>query len=82
LKVGAASPLDDAGILLQVLNILGPGQHIFISAVSNLWRESYEKVDSVQMAGIIADYDDNAVLHTIKLAHECGRTFAHSWQSG
>jgi hypothetical protein len=45
-----ASPLENAGILLHVLNILGPGQHLFISAVSKAWRDSYERVDDVQMA--------------------------------
>jgi hypothetical protein len=64
-KLGAASPLNDASILLHVLNILGPGQHFFISAVSKAWKESYARVDGVQMAGITADYDDEVVLHTI-----------------
>jgi hypothetical protein len=30
----AASPLENAGILLHVLNILGPGHHLFVSAMS------------------------------------------------
>jgi hypothetical protein len=38
--VGAASPLDDAGILLHVLDILGPG-HFFVhlSCEQGLARE-------------------------------------------
>eukprot|EP00953_Heterococcus_sp_UTEX-ZZ885_P002106 1644-Heterococcus_DN1.PRE.5 len=53
-RVGVAitSPLDDAGILLHILNTLGPGQHLFISAVSKAWKESYESVASVQIAGL------------------------------
>jgi hypothetical protein len=49
---GNISPLDDSGILLHVLNILGAGQHLFISAVCKAWKESYESVASVQMAGL------------------------------
>jgi hypothetical protein len=45
----AASPLEDAGTLSHVLTILGPGHHLFISAVSKAWRESYKRVASVQM---------------------------------
>eukprot|EP00953_Heterococcus_sp_UTEX-ZZ885_P006839 4174-Heterococcus_DN1.PRE.1 len=48
--IGVASPLDNAGILLHMLSILGPGHHLFISAVSKTWRESYKRVDSVQAA--------------------------------
>jgi hypothetical protein len=63
--VGAASPLEDAGILLHILSIVGPGQHLFISAVSRAWRESYSRAGSVQMPGITEDYDDIADLRTI-----------------
>jgi hypothetical protein len=59
------SPLDDAGILLHVLNILGPGQHLLVSAVSKAWRDSYTRVASVQMAGITEDCDGIADLVTI-----------------
>jgi hypothetical protein len=45
----ATSPLEDASILLHVLNILGPGHHLFISAVSKAWRETYKRVASVQV---------------------------------
>jgi hypothetical protein len=61
----SASPLDDAGILRHVLNNLGPGHHLFISAVSKAWRETYERISSIQMAGFEEDFDDEAVLHTI-----------------
>jgi hypothetical protein len=64
-EVGLASPLDDAGILLHVLNSLGPGHHLFISAVSKAWRDSYERVASVQMAGIPREHSVQASLHTI-----------------
>jgi hypothetical protein len=46
--VSSASPLDDASILLHVLKNVGPGQHLFISAVSEAWRERYKRVASVQ----------------------------------
>eukprot|EP00953_Heterococcus_sp_UTEX-ZZ885_P031703 16610-Heterococcus_DN1.PRE.7 len=63
--VGAAAPLEDAGTLLNILSILGPGQHLFISAVSRAWRESYSRVGTVQMPGITEEYDDIADLRTI-----------------
>jgi hypothetical protein len=62
---GAALPLDASDILLRALNILGPGQHLFISAVSKAWRESYKGVASVQMAGVLQDCGEEAELHTI-----------------
>jgi hypothetical protein len=62
-EIGAAAPLDDAGILLHVLNNLGPG--LFISAVSKAWRDSYVKVASVQMAGLNHYYEQQADLHNI-----------------
>jgi hypothetical protein len=64
-KLDASSPLDDTSILRHVLNILGPGQHVFVSAVSKAWRDSYTRVASVQMPWITEDVDDEAVLHTI-----------------
>jgi hypothetical protein len=87
----ASSPLGNAGILLHVFNILGPGQHLLVSAVSKAWRESYGEVDSLNMVGN-RDYDDMARLYTItskttlgsavlasppliRLAHDCGLTF-------
>jgi hypothetical protein len=59
------SPLDDAGILLHVLNILGPGQRLFISGVSKAWKKSYESVASVQMAGLHNFHSTRALLWTI-----------------
>eukprot|EP00953_Heterococcus_sp_UTEX-ZZ885_P006960 4248-Heterococcus_DN1.PRE.2 len=64
-EIDAASPLEDAGILLHVLNILGPGQHLLISLVSKSWRDSYQRVGSVQMAGTLERYDNEPSLHTI-----------------
>jgi hypothetical protein len=94
-SVSLTSPLDHAGILLQVLNTLGPGHHLFISDVSKLWRESYKRVDSVQIAArrrgryreaIITVTADTTLCsavfeaaNRVKLAHECGLTF-HSPQ--
>jgi hypothetical protein len=63
--IGAASPLEHPGILLHVLNILGPGHHLFISAVSKAWRESYERIASVLMVGVACDDHGDQVLHTI-----------------
>jgi hypothetical protein len=63
--VDATCPLQDAGILLHMMNILGPGQHLFISAVSNAWGDSYKRVSSVQMAGFTEYYNDKAVMQTI-----------------
>jgi hypothetical protein len=63
---GSSCPLDDAGIFLHMLNNLGPGHHLFISAVSKAWRESYKRVASVQMAGLVDAYHDEPVMHTIR----------------
>jgi hypothetical protein len=54
---GVASPLEDASILLRVLNNLGPGHHLFSSAVSRAWRQSYAKVNSAQMVKLTQYYD-------------------------
>eukprot|EP00953_Heterococcus_sp_UTEX-ZZ885_P009893 5794-Heterococcus_DN1.PRE.1 len=77
--MSASSPLDDAGILLHILNILGPGHHLFISAVSKAWREGYEKVASVRMSGLHAIASQTtlwsaafASASRVILAHECG----------
>jgi hypothetical protein len=56
---------ENAGILLHVLSTLGPGHHLFISAVSKAWSESYERIASVQIAGPGYHYDDVVVLHSI-----------------
>jgi hypothetical protein len=67
IKRGAASPtspLEDAGILLHVLQILGPGQHLLISAVSKAWREQYKRVADVQKLGLFQNYY-NKILLTI-----------------
>jgi hypothetical protein len=63
----SANPLNEAGILQHVLNILGPWHHLFISAVSKAWNNSYEQVASVQMAGFaeIGDCYEHTALHTI-----------------
>jgi Ankyrin repeats (3 copies) len=52
----AASPLENAGILLHVLNILGPGHHLFVLAVSKAWRVIYERVDSVEVDELVSGY--------------------------
>jgi hypothetical protein len=67
-KRGAASPtssLEDAGILLHVLQILGPGQHLLISAVSKAWRDIYARVPEVTMAQLTHSYDEQAFPCTI-----------------
>jgi hypothetical protein len=63
--VGAASSLDNAGILLHVLSILGPGHHLFISGVSKAWRESYERVANIEMAIPTLYYSARAVTRLI-----------------
>eukprot|EP00953_Heterococcus_sp_UTEX-ZZ885_P031708 16610-Heterococcus_DN1.PRE.12 len=60
-----ASPLEDAGMLVHVLNILGPGQHLFISAVSRVWRESYKRVASTQVLKLLYLHSEAADLCTI-----------------
>jgi hypothetical protein len=63
--MGAATPLDHAGILLHVLNILGPGRHMFISAVSKAWQESYKRSGSAQIVGMIYRCYNKAGLCTV-----------------
>jgi hypothetical protein len=61
-----ASPLEDAGILLHTYwAFVGPGQHLFISAVSKTWRESYKRLASVQVDELTWNYYEDAVVHTI-----------------
>jgi hypothetical protein len=74
------------------LSILGPGHHLFISAVSRAWRETYRKVANVQMTGV-GHRNEERVLRTItpqttlgsavfasasrvKLAHEHALSFS------
>jgi hypothetical protein len=61
----AATPLDNAGILLHVLTKLGPGHHLFISAVSKAWKDGYERVGSIQIAELTYKSYDEADLCTI-----------------
>jgi hypothetical protein len=63
--VDAVCPLQDAGILLHMMNILGPGQHLFISAVSKAWRDSYAKVADVKMYSWSIFYDEGTVQRII-----------------
>eukprot|EP00953_Heterococcus_sp_UTEX-ZZ885_P007149 4348-Heterococcus_DN1.PRE.2 len=64
--VNDASPLDNAGILLHVFDILGPGHHLFVSAVSKAWRDTYKKIASVQVTGLTrVCYDDDALLFIV-----------------
>jgi hypothetical protein len=65
MSMSVNTPLDDTGILLHVLNILGPGHHLFISAVSKAWREGYKRVASVQVAEIPWNYYKHAVMHMV-----------------
>jgi Ankyrin repeats (3 copies) len=48
-----------------MLNFLGPGQHLFISAVSKAWKESYTRVDSAKVPELVFAYYDEAALLTI-----------------
>jgi hypothetical protein len=66
LMADAASPLEDAGILLHVLSILGPGQNLLISAVSKAWRASYQRVAAVEIAALAIGYGNSVALHTIE----------------
>jgi hypothetical protein len=71
------SPLDDAGILLHILSILGPGHHLFISAVSRAWKECYESVASGEGADPIYDYyyDEEAVPPITQQTTLCSAAF-------
>jgi hypothetical protein len=52
----SGNPLRQAGILLNILAFVGPGHWYFISAVSKLWKDLYEKVKSERTA-IVIYYD-------------------------
>jgi hypothetical protein len=78
---GPASPLDNAGILLHVLDILGPGHHLFVSAVSKAWQDCYKRVASIQLAELTWNYYEEAVVYTI--THQttlCSAVFASASQ--
>jgi hypothetical protein len=62
---GVISPLEHAGILLHMLDILRPGQHLFISPVSKAWRETYRRVASVHVSKVYAVYRGLAATQTI-----------------
>jgi hypothetical protein len=64
-EVGEASPLNNAGILHHMLNILGPGHNLFISAVSKPWRSSYRRVSCMQIAGVTCDQYQEATLYPV-----------------
>jgi Ankyrin repeats (many copies) len=40
------NPLNELGILLQVLSYAGPGQRLFYAGVSSLWLDAYRAVNS------------------------------------
>eukprot|EP00953_Heterococcus_sp_UTEX-ZZ885_P030566 16147-Heterococcus_DN1.PRE.3 len=63
--VGVTSPLEHAGILLHMLDILGPGHHLFISPVSKAWSETYKRVASVRIPELHTTYRGPAALQTI-----------------
>jgi hypothetical protein len=73
----ATTPLDDAGILLHIFNILGPGHHLFVSAVSTPWRESYKNVASAKLTGLFDGPYERSMLHTISSGMTlCSAAFA------
>jgi hypothetical protein len=43
-----SDPLDDAGILQQVLGYAGTRSYLYIGAVSSLWKQCYETVASAE----------------------------------
>eukprot|EP00953_Heterococcus_sp_UTEX-ZZ885_P026479 14293-Heterococcus_DN1.PRE.1 len=63
-----ACTLQDAGILLHVLNILGPGHHLFISAVSKAWRESCKRLANARAVDLTYDFYDEVALS--KITHQ------------
>jgi hypothetical protein len=44
-----SNPLRQAGVLQRVLDYVGPGHWLFVSAVSKLWKDLYERVESRRM---------------------------------
>jgi hypothetical protein len=75
--VDDAFPLEDASILLHVLSTLGPGHHLFVSAVSKPWRESYQRLASAQATDLTYDFYDEVALS--KITHQttlCSAAFA------
>jgi hypothetical protein len=43
------NPLRQVGILKRVLDYVGPGHWYFVSTVSKLWKDLYERVESQRM---------------------------------
>jgi hypothetical protein len=68
-KVHAESPLEDAGILKQVLSYAGAGEFIFYAPISKLWLDCYRAVPAHELKRIdtINHADDLQVLPEMTL---------------
>jgi hypothetical protein len=51
----SSNPLNSTDVLQQVLSYVGPGHHIFVSAVCSLWRLVYPTVPSMRLIGHTAN---------------------------
>eukprot|EP00953_Heterococcus_sp_UTEX-ZZ885_P012807 7320-Heterococcus_DN1.PRE.1 len=51
----SSSPLDDTSLLFQILNYVGPGQHLFVSPVCKLWHECSATVPDLEITSLVAD---------------------------
>jgi hypothetical protein len=89
-KVHADIPLEDAGILKQVLSYAGAGEWIFYAPISKLWLECYRAVPThevqkddtvIQRHGlhVVPDMTMRRAVYAsaarVKLAHELGLRF-------
>jgi hypothetical protein len=60
-KVHVQSPLEDAGILKQVLSYAGAGEWIFYAPISKLWLECYRAVPVRQVKKKLISGDEQIV---------------------
>jgi hypothetical protein len=55
-SAACSNPLLDAGILQNVLSYVGPGQCLFIAAVSKWWKDIYALVEEQ----VVVEYDEDS----------------------
>jgi hypothetical protein len=57
----SSNPLYGIDVLQQVLSYVGPGQHLFLSAVCSLWRAVYPTVPSRHLTGHTANLREYSI---------------------
>jgi hypothetical protein len=63
----ALKSFEPSWFLQRVLDYVGPGHWFFLSSVSKLWRDLYERVQSQRMASLVSKAEVVAVSTTSKM---------------